>query len=134
MPVQFDDYDESAGRFDLSEGTNAHAILSFLAGQPELGFTPKEIHEATGVARGSVGTTLKRLEERELVKHKGDYWAAGEDDRLAVYAAMALGFEAIEERYGEDWYGRNPGWADELDDLDATDEDASDRTADGDGA
>jgi hypothetical protein len=32
---------------------------------------------------GSVGPTLQRLEDRELVRHKGSYWAIARDDRLA---------------------------------------------------
>lgn len=84
MPVQFDEYDEETGRMDLSEGTNAHTILVFLAENPDQGYTPQEIAESTGVKRGSVGPTLSRLEDRDLVRHKGEVWAIGEDDRLAT--------------------------------------------------
>lgn len=52
MPVQFEDYDEEMGRLDLSESTDAYAVLSLLATHPDLGFTPKEIHGRTGVAGG----------------------------------------------------------------------------------
>lgn len=117
MAVPFDSYDPSSGRLDLSDGTNAHAILSFLAENPDIGFTPKEIHERTGVARGSVGTTLSRLEEHGLVRHKGEYWAAAEDDRLGAAAAMTLSMDAADleaDRYAED-----DGWAEDLPDLDA---------------
>lgn len=117
MAVPFDSYDPSSGRLDLSDGTNAHAILSFLAENPDIGFTPKEIHEQTGVARGSVGTTLSRLEEHGLVRHKGEYWAAAEDDRLGAAAAMTLSMDAADleaDRYAED-----DGWAEDLPDLDA---------------
>jgi len=69
VPVEFEDHRESRDGDDLDwtlcEGSNAHTILSFLAEHPEQGFTPKEIHEATGVTRGSVGKTLQRLEERQ---------------------------------------------------------------------
>lgn len=119
MPVEFDSYDPSQGRLDLSEGTNAHAILSFLARHPGTGFTPKEIHEATGVARGSVSPTLQRLDDWELVRHKGEYWAIAEDDRLGAVAAMLTGLEAVSDRYGDDAYARDDGWAEDLPDLDA---------------
>lgn len=117
MPVEFGAYDPERGRIDLSEDTNASAILAFLAEHPDLGFTPKEIHEATGVARGSVGPTLRRLFEHGLVEHKGDYWAVTDDDRLVAIAGVALSMDAVEARFGDDWYGRNPDWADELPDL-----------------
>jgi DNA-binding transcriptional ArsR family regulator len=119
MPVEFESYDPSQGRLDLSEGTNARTILSFLAEHPETGFTPKEIHEATDVARGSVSPTLRRLAEWDLVRHKGEYWAIATDDRLGAVAAMLTGLETIDERYSDDSYARNEGWAEELADLDA---------------
>lgn len=42
--------------------------------------------------------TLKRLEQRGLVRHKAPYWAIGHDDHLATYAGMQSTVEAIEER------------------------------------
>lgn len=117
MPVEFGSYDPAQGRLDLSEGTNARTVLAFLADHPGVGFTPKEIHEATGVVRGSVGPTLRRLARHGLVEHKGDYWAVADDDRLAAITGVALSMDAVEGRSGTDWYGRNPDWADDLPDL-----------------
>jgi membrane protein implicated in regulation of membrane protease activity len=51
-------------------------------------FTPKEISQETDIKKGSIGTVLSRLEDRELVRHKGKYWAIIEDDRLASFTAM----------------------------------------------
>lgn len=108
MPVEFEDYREATAdeAFDwtLREGSNAHAILAFLAEHPEQGFTPKEIHEATGVTRGSVGKTLQRLEERQLVRHAEPYWAIGRDDRVATYLGMVSSLDAIGEREGTEDY------------------------------
>ena len=104
MPVEFDSYRASRDGHDfdwtLREGSNAHAILSFLAEHPEQGFTPKEIHEATGVARGSVGKTLQRLEDRQLVRHAEPYWAIGDDDRVGAYLGMLSSLDAVAEREG----------------------------------
>ena len=114
MPVEFEDYRESSedDGFDwtLREGSNAHTILSFLAEHPEQGFTPKEIHEATGVARGSVGKTLQRLEERQLVRHAEPYWAIGDDDRIGAYLGLGMlsSLDAVVEREGtedDEWRG-----------------------------
>ena len=102
MPVQFDSYDEDVGRIDLSEGSNARTILSFLAEHPEQGFTPSEIHDAIDVPYGSIGPTLSRLEKRGLVQHKAPYWALGHEDHLATYARMHSTIEAIEERFGSE--------------------------------
>jgi predicted transcriptional regulator len=107
MPVEFDTYEEETGQMDLSEGSNAHAILSFLAERPDQGFTPTEIHESVEIPYGSVGPTLARLEERELVRHKAPYWSIGHGDHLATYAGMRSTIEATEERFGpenpDDW-------------------------------
>lgn len=108
MPVDFQSYDPDNGDtgFQLTEDSNAYTILEFLAEHPDTGFTPKEISEHTDVPRGSVGTTLARLEERKLVEHKEPYWAIGDDDRLAAYEGILGGLEAIEDRHGDDeWEG-----------------------------
>lgn len=108
MPVDFAEYDpdEDGSGFRLTEGTNAYDILQFLSNHPDQGYTPKEISQATNIPRGSVGTTLARLEERDLVRHKEPYWAIGDDDRLAAYEGMLHSLEGIEDRYGDDnWEG-----------------------------
>lgn len=121
MPVDFEAYvPDDGGQPRIVEGTNAHVILQFLAERPGLGFTPKEIAEATDVPRGSVGTTLARLEEDDLVRHKEPYWSVREDDRLGAYAAMLHGLEAAEDRFeDDDWRG----WRDHaVDPRDTTDD------------
>lgn len=108
MPVEFESYqgpDSDDGALHLTEGTNAYRILEFLASHPNQGFTPKEIAEKTDIPRGSVGTTLSRLYDRDLVRHKQPYWAIGDDDRLAVYGAMIQGVTNATERFGEEEWG-----------------------------
>lgn len=117
MPVDFREYSTDQGRVDLTEGTNARALLSFLLKHPDVGFTPAELHEETEVARGSVSPTLSRLERAGLVRHEGNYWAAAEDDRLAAASASVIGLTAVEEDFRDDWYGQNPGWAEDLPDI-----------------
>lgn len=119
MGVRFDDYDPNDGRIDLSTGTNAHTILSFLAENPDIGYAPKEIHEATGVPRGSVGSTLSRLQNHGLVRHKGDYWAIAEDDRLGSFVAMDHSLDAFVNQ--SDRYTETEDWDEDLPDLDETD-------------
>jgi DNA-binding transcriptional ArsR family regulator len=107
MPVDFEQYaaDEGSAEVRLTEDSNAYVILRFLADHPGTGFTPKEISERADVPRGSVGTTLARLEERELVRHEEPYWTIGEDDKLAAYASMLHGIAAAESRFGDDDWG-----------------------------
>ncbi|WP_218778810.1 hypothetical protein [Halobacterium hubeiense] len=73
--------------------------------------------ETTDIPRGSVGPTLRRLEDAGLVRHKEPYWAAAEDDRVAAATAAFLGVETAATTYSDDWYAQNEGWEDEYPDL-----------------
>ena len=89
MPISIDRFDEELESvLDLQEGTQPYEILSFLADNADQAYTQTEIAEETGITRGSVGAVLSRLEDRDLVRHKGRYWAIAEDDRLAAFAAQ----------------------------------------------
>jgi DNA-binding transcriptional regulator GbsR (MarR family) len=103
MPINVNEYEaHGEDRLPLTPGTNAATIMQFLSQHPEQGFTPKEIHEATGVKRGSVGVVLHRLEKRDLVRHVDHYWTLGDDQHLATYAAMYHSMEALNDRFGEE--------------------------------
>lgn len=99
MPVKFDEYEENQL---VKPGTNAYRIISFLAQHPEHGFTPTEISEDTEVPMGSIGPTLQRLEQRGLVRHKGEYWAIAKDDRLLQLDAQMQSLEAL-ARTDDEW-------------------------------
>ncbi|PSP37500.1 transcriptional regulator [Halobacteriales archaeon QH_7_65_31] len=116
MPVDFEEYSPDHGRVELTEETNARTLLSFLIKHRGVGFTPAELHEQTDVPRGSINPTLARLERGGLVRHKGDYWAAADDDRLAAASAAILGLQTAHETHSDDWYARNPNWTESLDD------------------
>lgn len=118
MPISIDRFEaETEETLDVTEGTQPYRILKFLAERPAQAFTQTEIHDATDITRGSVGAVLSRLEERDLVRHKGRYWAIGTDDRLASFAAQWLSRKSIATHYGGDWYAENDGWDDDLPDL-----------------
>lgn len=109
MPIDFSEYegvtDVAGGAIDPD--SNAYRILAFLASNPDLGFTPKEIHRETGIPRGSVGTTLSRLEERGLVRHKEPYWAA--DPRgIEAYEAVLSGLRVVEASTTYEWGDADP--------------------------
>jgi DNA-binding IclR family transcriptional regulator len=105
MPISIDRFDdEPAEILDLQEGTQPYQILQFLAEHSDQAFTQTELHEETGIKRGSVGAALSRLEDRGLVRHRGRYWAIAEDDRLASYAAQmgASSSSTTDDYYGEE--------------------------------
>jgi predicted transcriptional regulator of viral defense system len=105
MPISIDRFDEEpADVLDLQEGTQPYRILQFLAENSDRAFTQTELHEATGIKRGSVGSALSRLEDQGLVRHRGRYWAIAADDRLASYVAQrgASSASTTDDYYGEE--------------------------------
>ena len=103
MPITTDDFDRLPEKaLNLTEGSNAQRILTFLSEHPETAFRQNELIDRTGVKAGSIGPVLAQLEDRDLVRHKGKYWTIGEDDRLASYAAMAHTFATAEERFSDE--------------------------------
>jgi len=68
-----------------------------------------------------MSAVLSRLEERDLVRHRGQYWMLGEDGRLGALAASIVGRQAAERRFGDDYYARNPDWPTALEETDADD-------------
>ncbi|MXV61846.1 MarR family transcriptional regulator [Natronorubrum sp. JWXQ-INN-674] len=105
MPITIDRFDEEpVDALDLQEGTQPYRLLQFLATHSDQAFTQTELHEATGIKRGSVGAALSRLEDRGLVRHRGRYWAIAEDDRLASYAAQtnASSVSTTDDYYGDE--------------------------------
>ncbi|RZH66310.1 MarR family transcriptional regulator [Natrinema altunense] len=111
MPIDIERFEEDPVTELRANGrTNAEEILSFLAASPEQAFTPKEIHEATDVARGSVGVVLSRLADRGLVRHRGEYWAVADDDDLeTTLSAMATARVATDRLGPEDPDEWGPG-------------------------
>lgn len=115
MPVDFESYHPS----DLpTENTNGRQILEYLAQNPELGFRPSELAEELNIPRGSVGTTLRRLEQRGFIRHKGDYWAINLE-AYDAHTASEIGLKAVAEQFEGDYYDQNPEWDAELSDINA---------------
>jgi predicted transcriptional regulator of viral defense system len=108
VPIDIERFEEGSVDTLRAEGrTNAEEILAFLAANPDRAYTPKEIHEATGVARGSVGVVLSRLADRGLVRHRGEYWAIAEDEDVETTLGAMATARAATERFGpedpEEW-------------------------------
>lgn len=112
MPIRIDALDGENQTLPVKPGTNAHELLEVLAKSPEFGFTASELAELTEVPAGSVSKTLSRLEEDGLVRRIDGYWTVA-DDVVASSVASLVSLDAIEERHGDDAYGR----AEDYDDL-----------------
>ena len=83
-----------------------------------MGFRPSEIAEELDIPRGSVGTTLRRLEQRGFVRHKGEYWAIN-PEAYDAHTASKIGLGTVAEGFEGDYYDRNPGWDADLPDVEA---------------
>lgn len=116
MPIERAHLEGDGALLPVKSGTNAHELLAVLVENQDLGFTASELAELTEVPRGSIGKTLSRLEERGLVEKIDGYWLVA-DDALATHVGALRSLEAVEARYGDDYYGRNDDWVDELPDL-----------------
>lgn len=101
MPIDIERF-RSAPEAELTAGgpTNAERILSFLVANADRAFTPSEIREATDIPRGSIGVVLSRLEERQLVEHRGEYWAVADVDGAVTTLTATGTARAASERFG----------------------------------
>lgn len=104
MPIDIETFSEASSE-DLSEVTNAEKVVRFLHHNDDKAFTPSEIAEGAGVKKNSISTVLRRLEERELVQHKGDYWAIGDRDRVREAFQFKRVIADLDERFGEEDVG-----------------------------
>jgi Mn-dependent DtxR family transcriptional regulator len=86
MPVSIDDFESG----DLPQGPSVpEQVVVYLHTHRDQAFTRSEIASAIGENPNTVGTALSRLKQRQLVRHKGEYWAIT-DDRDRVESAYDL--------------------------------------------
>jgi predicted transcriptional regulator of viral defense system len=112
MPIDREEFEKSPDeRMSVGSGTNADVVLTFLSENPDKAYTLEEVHDETGVKKGSLGAVLSRLRERGLVKHRGKYWTIEDDDRLASAAAAELAESTVleeDEFDKEEWLEHAP--------------------------
>ncbi len=101
MPIDIETFDEGSSD-ELVERTNAERVVEFLARNDDKAFTPSEIADGTGVKRASIGTVLRRLEDRDLVRHKGEYWAIGSPERVRDAFRFHRLVDELDEQMGEE--------------------------------
>lgn len=86
MPVSIDDFESG----NLPRGPSVpEQVVTFLYAHREQAFTRSEIATAIDEDPNTVGTALSRLKARELVRHKGEYWAIT-DDEARIHGAYSL--------------------------------------------
>ncbi|ATW89184.1 hypothetical protein halTADL_2445 [Halohasta litchfieldiae] len=80
MPVRIDEFETG----ELPTGPSVpEQVLTYLYTNQEQAFTRSEIAAGIDEDPNTVGTALSRLKKRDLVRHKGEYWALTTDiDRV----------------------------------------------------
>ncbi len=87
---------------DLRELSNPEKVLQFLIANDDKAFKATEIAAGADVNENSISTVLGRLEDRDLVRHKGEYWAIGEVERIRSFERYRRATERLNERYGSE--------------------------------
>jgi Mn-dependent DtxR family transcriptional regulator len=83
MPVSIDEFESG----DLPEGPSVpEQVITYLHTNRDAAFTRSEIATAIDEDPNTVGTALTRLKERNLVRHRGQYWAITKDEQRVAAA------------------------------------------------
>ena len=99
MPISEDEFrtiGDDTPVIDLASDTTQGKIYRFLVENADKAFRQREIVDAVDVPRGSVGPTLKRLERRGLVEHRGHYWKIADAEHATASAGL-LGATTADE-------------------------------------
>jgi len=113
MPVRIEEFESG----DLPQAPSVPLqVITFLYGNRNKAFTRSEIAGAIEEDPNTVGTALSRLKDRELLRHKGEYWAITDDhDRVEE----AYDLHAISDRLDDEDGGIDPAaWDDAAPDRD----------------
>jgi len=96
MPVSIDDFESG----ELPEGPSVpQQVVTFLHEHRDAAFTRSEVAAGIDEDPNTVGTALSRLKDRDLVRHRGEYWAIADDEKRV---AAAYDLHAASERLDED--------------------------------
>jgi Mn-dependent DtxR family transcriptional regulator len=102
MSIDIDQFDERSPE-ELAELSNPEQVLKFLYENRDQAWKATEIARRTAVNENSLHPVLGRLEERELVRHKGPYWAITDDmDRLRQAYDVHRATRLFDDLYGEE--------------------------------
>lgn len=103
MPIDIDTF-ENSSEDDLGNGpSQPEQVLSFLVAHPQQAFKATELAHRLDIPQNSIGTVLRRLEARTLVRHKGEYWAITDDmERLRSLTQYQAVTETANDLYGEE--------------------------------
>lgn len=99
MSIDIDTF-ENTPEEELRELSNPEKVLQFLLANDDRAFKAAEIADRADVNENSIHTVLNRLEERDLVRHKGEYWAIGDRERIQSFDRYRRATRRLNDRYG----------------------------------
>ena len=92
MPISKDEFrsidEDEPSLPDLAPDTTQGAVYRFLLEHADKAFRQREIVDAVDIPEGSVGPTLKRLEEHGLVEHRDRFWTIADTEHVVASAGM----------------------------------------------
>lgn len=102
MSIDRDTFERS-DEAELEDISTADHVLGFIAANEDRAFKAREIARQTDQDEGAVSTALTRLKDRDLVEHKGPYWAITTDEqRLEAHDGYARATALFNEQFGEE--------------------------------
>ena len=112
MSIDRETFERASGS-ELTELSTAEQVLGFLGANDDRAFKAAEIASRTELDPGAVSTALTRLKDRDLVEHKGTYWAITTDRRrLDEHEGYARATRLFNEHLGpedrDEWAEHSP--------------------------
>ncbi|WP_312910895.1 MarR family transcriptional regulator [Natronosalvus caseinilyticus] len=102
MSIDIDEFEDRSSA-ELEEPSNAERVLRFLFENSDKAWKASTIAERADVNENSISAVLNRLKERDLVRHKGSYWAITDDtERLRRAHQFHRTVQRFDELYGEE--------------------------------
>lgn len=113
MSIDRETFEQSSSE-ELEGLSTSDRVLGFLAVNDDQAFKARVIAGRTDLDASAVSTALTRLKERDLVEHKGTYWAITTDEeRLRAHDGYARATALFNEEFGtenrERWRAHAPG-------------------------
>lgn len=103
MPIDIETFEEGSVEGFGGGASQPERVLAFLVQNADKAYRPSTIAEELSIPVNSIHPVLSRLEERNLVRHKGRYWAITEDrERLQSLTRYELVTESMNALYGEE--------------------------------
>ncbi len=86
MPISIDEFESKSTN---ERRTNAERVLEFLVRNRDQAYNATEIADATGINPNSIHPVLRRLADRDLVRHRAPYWAVGDRESIRDAAVFS---------------------------------------------